>query len=324
MNANIMNLLVDQLVANKDTTMGLVQKMVNQIEMITQHMALLSNSVSELAKKENRGTSQLMELMTKNRTILADLVAAFYDSKELTIDMSKQMKVMTQNQENLSKSVSELKETSREMPQLMTNIHTIQDGLIDEWKKSKETSPDMREFMTMTTNNFANLAKLVKESRGPPHYMKTARRYDGRTNIEMWLLEMQQNLLLFPPTATEMQKVDFMKAYMTGEVLHVLGGARFASVDDLCKRMRDIYRIRYRIDPQGEDEPTDQFLIRLSIAVRQKFDKYIEDNPNIIAKNIPKYMFDMGRPDLVRYILQYSGEFWRKQQENQRNLLNRN
>lgn len=331
MNATNMQVLVDNLLSNDSKIMKEMGEMSKQMKMMTENQVLFAKSLFEL--KESSGTSpdvsKIMKTMTKNHTILADLVSDFYESRVQTTDMCKQMKMMTDNQLILVNSVSEMKErcgTSSEISNvmiIMNNIYKILDMLVDQWNKSKGTTPDMIQLNTLITDNFASLAKLVKESR-EHHYAKNVRRYDGKTNIELWLLEMQQNLLLLPPSTTEMQKVDFIKAYMTGEVLHILGRTRFTSVEDICKRMRDIYRTHYRIYPQGQDEPTDQFLIRLSIAVKQKFGKYKQDDPNVISKRISRYMLEKGQPDLVKFLLKNAADYVMKQQQNRMIHLNRN
>lgn len=111
------------------------------------------------------------------------------------------------------------------------------------------------------------------DSRGLVHFAEKVAKYNGRTDIELWLLEMQQYLTLFP-RAPESQKVNFMKSHMTGEVLQLLGRTQFTSVEDVCKRMRDIYGVQdlRNLRRQAEDEETCEFLIRMSIAVRNRYE----------------------------------------------------
>lgn len=115
------------------------------------------------------------------------------------------------------------------------------------------------------------------DSRGLAHFAQKVDKYNGRTDIELWLLEIKQYLTLFP-RAPESQKVNFLKAHMTGEVLQVLGRTYLMDVDDVCNRLSNIYGMPplqqdlRNFRRQAEDEETYEFLIRMSIAVRNRYE----------------------------------------------------
>lgn len=119
----------------------------------------------------------------------------------------------------------------------------------------------------------------------------------------MWLLEVKQFLSLFP-RASERQKVSYMMAQMTGDVLQTLGRAQFGSVEDVCKRLRDVYGMPlkelHKLRRQGENESTYEFLIRMSIAVRNECEGVCD--PREINEYLMRLLCAKARPEFIDHL----------------------